>query len=306
MFICPDFMGYNYAIKKEIEFLGGQVTMFNDRPYNGVYDFFKKINVTWIKKYQNTIWKDRLSKIDLNSFNTLFVIRGEFVPDFVFDKCKKAGLEMIMYQWDSLKNYDYSSQKGYFTKVATFDREDSEKFGLHYFPLFFRKEYAQISQSILKSKAALFVGTFQFKRYSSVLELKERLNKIEISTTIKIKIPYYYYLKLRMKGIKLDKRYLIFKNISTQEIIDLYSKYDIIIDIANENQSGLTMRTFESLGANKILLTNNESIVLESFYDSNRIKLVTIPFLENTFNNEGKYNIVDSQRLDNWVLEILR
>ena len=66
------------------------------------------------------------------------------------------------------------------------------------------------------------------------------------------------------------------------------------------------MRTFESLGANKILLTNNESIVLESFYDSNRIKLVTIPFLENTFNNEGKYNIVDSQRLDNWVLEILR
>ncbi|SEG17607.1 hypothetical protein [Flavobacterium urumqiense] len=305
IFICPKFIGYNEAIKTEIENLGGYVLMFNDRPYNGVFDFFKKINISIIKLYQNVNWYCRLRKIDLDSYNTLFVIRGEYVPLFVLDKCKKAGLEMIMYQWDSVKNCNYLYQKDFFNKISTFDGGDAKLYGFDYFPLFYRSEYAEIESRNSKTKTALFVGTFQMLRYSSVLELKERLNKVGIETIIKIRIPFYHYLKLLMKGVKLKKEYLFFKNISFSEILMLYSSSDIIIDAANENQRGLTMRTFEALGANRILLTNNLSVKQEPFYDSKRIKFFDQEFFSETFNDDIISNLVKDQKLDNWILKLI-
>lgn len=305
IFICPSFIGYNDAIKTEIENLGGHVLMFNDRPYNGLYDFFKKINLNFIKLYQYISWHLKLRKTDLSIYNTLFVIRGEHVPCFVLNKLKKSGLEMIMYQWDSVKNYNYLYQKDFFDRISTFDREDSRLYGFNYFPLFFRKEYGEIEQRKLEVNNALFVGTFQSKRYDSVLVLKQNLSKVGINTIIKIKIPFYYYLKLMIKGIKLEKKHLVFENISFAEILKLYSNSDIIIDIANENQTGLTMRTFEALGANKILLTNNLSILEESFYNSKNIKFFNHGFSKETFKDEIITNLVEEQRLDNWIIRLI-
>lgn len=305
LFICPNFIGYNNAIKIEIENLGGQVLMFNDRPYNGVYDFFKKLNINIIKAYQDINWYYRLIKIDLKSYNTLFVIRGEHVPLFVFDKCKKAGLDMVMYQWDSIKNHDYLNQRGFFDKISTFDSEDSKKYGFQYFPLFYRREYTELKIKKSKSKTALFVGTFQMARYNSVLELVKRLDGIGISSVIKIKIPLYYFFKLKLKGIVLDKKYLVFENISFSKMLNLYSNADIIIDAASENQSGLTMRTFEALGANKYLLTNNKSIIEEPFFDSKSIKFFDQQFLHETFLDGPSFSLAEKQRLDNWINKLL-
>lgn len=305
IFICPKFIGYNEAIKKEIENLGGSVLMFNDRPYNGIYDFLKKVNINIVKAYQNVNWYFRLRKLNLASYNTLFVVRGEHVPVFVLDKCKKAGLEMIMYQWDSVNNYNYLYRNDYFSKISTFDAADAKLYGFDYFPLFYRKEYAELKLKNSKEKTALFVGTYQDKRYNSVLELRERLNKIGIKTTIKIKIPFYHYIKLKFKGIVLEKKYLVFENISFKEMLNLYSDSDIIIDAANDKQKGLTMRTFEALGADKVLLTNNSSILEEPFYDSKRIKFFDEEFLEETFNEIGRPNLVKEQRIDNWILKLL-
>lgn len=305
IFICPKFIGYNEVIKKEIENLGGSVLMFNDRPYNGVYDFLKKININIVKAYQNVSWYLRLRKLGLASYNTLFVVRGEHVPVFVFDKCRKVGLEMIMYQWDSVENCNYLHQKDYFNRINTFDGGDAKFYGFDYFPLFYRREYEELELRNSKEKTALFVGTYQDKRYKSVLELKERLNKIGIKTIIKIKIPFYHYIKLKLKGIVLEKKYLVFENISFTEMLNLYSDADIIIDAANDNQKGLTMRTFEALGANKILLTNNLSILEEPFYDSKNIKFFDENFFDETFKEEGSLNLVEEQRIDNWILRIL-
>lgn len=305
IFICPKFVGYNEAIKKEIENLRGSVLMFNDRPYNGIYDFFKKINLNIVKAYQVVNWYFRLRKLNLAYYNTLFVVRGEHVPFFVLDKCKKAGLEMIMYQWDSVKNYNYLNQKDYFNKISTFDSGDAKLYGMDYLPLFYRREYAKLKLRNSKEKTALFVGTYQEKRYKSVIDLKERLNKIGIKTIIKIKIPFYHYIKLKLKGIVLEKEYLVFENISFNEMLNLYSNADIIIDVANYKQKGLTMRTFEALGANKVLLTNNLSILEEPFYDSKRIKFFDQEFLDETFIENGRLNLVKKQRIDNWVLNLL-
>jgi hypothetical protein len=305
IFICPKFIGYDIAIKEEIENLGGSVLMFNDRPYNGVYDFFKKININIVKVFQSVIWHLRLRTVDMSSYDTFFMIRGEHVPLFVLEKFKRAGLNMIMYQWDSVKNCSYLYQEVFFDKVSTFDSGDAKLYGFDYLPLFYRKEYGKLQSRKTEIKNALFVGTYQEERYKSVLEMQEYLNKIGIDTIVKIKIPFYYYIKLKLKGIIIERKHLIFENIGFSEMLELYLNADIIIDIANVNQKGLTMRTFEALGANRILLTNNLSILDEPFYNSKNIKIFNEHFFDETFKENIKINIVEGQRIDNWIIKLL-
>ncbi len=298
-------MGYDKSIKIELENLGGKVSMFNDRPYNGFYDFLKTISINFTKIYQNINWYFRLSRLKLSSFNTVFVIRGEDIPNFVFNAFKKAGLNMILYQWDSVRNYDYLHQKRYFNNISTFDKKDAILHGFDYLPLFYRREYEKLEKTLLNEKTALFVGTYQDKRYRSILDLKDRLKGIGINTIVIFRIPFYHQIKLKLKGIKLKKKYLVYKTVTLSEILKLYSKSDIIIDAANENQSGLTMRTFEALGAKKTLLTNNTTILEEPFFDSKKIKLFNEKFSLETFNLGTDIDLVKEQRIDNWLLRLL-
>ena len=307
IFISPNFLGYNKVIKSELEKLGAVVLMFNDRPYNGLYDFFnKKINNRLTKIYQNIVWLIRLITLKINDYNTLLVIRGEDIPNFVYKKIKDEGIEMVMYQWDSVKNYNYLKNTHYFNKIITFDSLDAKNNNFKYLPLFYRREYEMINKKLTEDKVALFIGTYQPVRYKKIIELNELLKKNGISTIIKIKIPFYYFLKLKINKVNVNKKYLIFQNLSLKKVMNYYSKADIIIDIANENQSGLTMRTFEALGSRKKLLTNNKLIINESFYNSNYIKIIdekNLFEIEDYFVNE---NIVKENRIDNWLLNILQ
>ena len=58
---------------------------------------------------------------------------------------------------------------------------------------------------------------------------------------------------------------------SQEEIISLISKSKAILDINHPSQVGLTMRTFETLGANKKLITTNENIKIYDFFDKENI-----------------------------------
>jgi hypothetical protein len=65
------------------------------------------------------------------------------------------------------------------------------------------------------------------------------------------------------------------------------------------------MRTFEALGANKYLLTNNKSILEEPFFDSKSIKFFDQQFLQETFLDGPSFSLAEKQRLDNWINKLL-
>jgi len=62
--------------------------------------------------------------------------------------------------------------------------------------------------------------------------------------------------------------------LSADDIIDLYSCSTVILDINHPKQSGLTMRTFEALGAGKKLITTNAEIKKYSFYNEDNICII--------------------------------
>ena len=57
------------------------------------------------------------------------------------------------------------------------------------------------------------------------------------------------------------------------QILDYYQKSKVILDINHPYQRGLTLRTFEALGAKKIITTNQE-IKKFPFYNENNVFVI--------------------------------
>ena len=62
-----------------------------------------------------------------------------------------------------------------------------------------------------------------------------------------------------------------FKSLSSNEIVSYYDRSNIVLDISHPGQSGLTMRTFETIGAGKKLITTNADIKNYPFYNPENI-----------------------------------
>ncbi len=85
----------------------------------------------------------------------------------------------------------------------------------------------------------------------------------------------YFYKKFFDKSFHaFDYKKLSFKSLTSEEVVGLYERSNVILDISHPNQSGLTMRTFETIGARKKLITTNSNIKDYPFYNPNNICVI--------------------------------
>src|SRR5574344_1501099 len=112
-------------------------------------------------------------KIVNKKFDYLLVIRGEYFDeslfkDFIFNR-------KVLYEWDSVKNFNYLNKIQYFNKVITFDRADAEKYKLQYLPLF----YSEIIKRKEKKYDLLFVGIYHSDRIEVINKIEKQIqNKV--------------------------------------------------------------------------------------------------------------------------------
>jgi hypothetical protein len=57
-------------------------------------------------------------------------------------------------------------------------------------------------------------------------------------------------------------------------VAEVFARSKCVIDIQRTGQSGLTMRTFEALASGAVLVTTNEAIRNEPFYDPVRVVIL--------------------------------
>ena len=98
-----------------------------------------------------------------------------------------------------------------------------------------------------------------------------------------------------------------FKNLSMNSILDLYKESNVILDIHHPLQNGLTIRTFETLGAKKKIITTNEQIKKYIFYNSNNILIIDrkspkidINFFKQDFQDCDK-DLYYAMSLNGWI-----
>jgi hypothetical protein len=97
------------------------------------------------------------------------------------------------------------------------------------------------------------------------------------------------------------------KELSYPKFLDFLNDTNGILEIVQHNQTGLTLRTMESLFYNKKLVTTNKSLKDYSFYHSNNIFILG----ENPLNDlprflNEKYHVLEKEQIEffkpyNWI-----
>ncbi|SNR49425.1 lipopolysaccharide biosynthesis protein [Flavobacterium sp. ov086] len=271
-------------IIKKLEFLGANVDYYDERPSNsnftkGIIRLKRSLLQLQINKYYNKI----LSDISDKKYDFLFVNKGEVVPEFFLEKIQKAQpqCEFIFYTWDSFANNKNALNiLKYFHKKFSFDSDDAVKYGLGFRPLFyldFYKDIDLISNVEIKNDL-LFLGTAHSDRYKISNSIADWCEKTHLKSYCYYFMQgrlVYFYKKLFDRTFKeFDYKKLSFTSLKGEDLFKLYQKSKVVLDINHPGQKGLTMRTFETIGAKRKMITTNAEVKKYKFYNPNNILII--------------------------------
>ncbi len=268
-------------IIKKLEEFGAIVDYYDERPSNN--NFAKgiiRIKRSLYKYKIDSYYQNILSITKKKKYDFLFVNKGEVIPEVFLEEFKKNHPEcvFIFYTWDSFVNNRHAiTILKYFDKKFTFDSDDAVKYNINFRPLFFLDAYKNVKDNTNQNVEydLLFLGTAHSDRYNISNKLVN-LCKINGLKTFCYYFMHgrlvYFYKRIFDKTFKeFDYKKLSFTSLKLNEILTLYKKSNVILDINHPGQKGLTMRTFESIGSEKKLITTNSEIIKYQFYNPNNI-----------------------------------
>lgn len=318
--LSVSFFNYENLIKEEMVAMGAEVDLYDERPSNSFYS--KAIIRLKRSLYQVNIdkhYKNIIENIRSKKYDYFLLIKGEVVPIFFLEFLRKENPEIVFiyYTYDSFKNNPNGlSILSYFDRRFTFDREDAIKYNLSFRPLFYASEYATVNQQEINAyKYDLsFIGTAHSDRYSISQKLNDWCEKYNLKMFNFYFSPsetLFKFKKLTDKNFKnFDEQKISFKSLSHTQIIGIYKDSKAILDINHPGQNGLTMRTFETLGAGRKLVTTNADIKSYPFYNENNIYIIDrqnpeleAQFFEKEF-KEIENTVYFSMSLPGWIKEL--
>lgn len=312
---------YSYGDKiiEELEKQGHNVEIFDislskyERARKIKNPFIRIYNDRYLKKYKGINLKDELEgkeilkdlyKID-KKYDIFLKIGCVWLAENVLKYLKEKVPLLISHHWDSSIRMDRCKidlEKKYFNKVSSFDKEDVKRYNLFYLPNFYMRESKNIETEY---DIYTIMSGVKTKR-------KEILEKIA-DECLKNKISYS--LNLVDETIEEESRNkinIIKCGISLEEMLVKEEKSKAIIEILHHLNTGCTFRTFDCIGMSKKLITNNQNIMNEDFYNPNNILVIDennikIPkeFIETPYEDLPK-EIFKKYSLKNWIKQLLK
>lgn len=275
-------------IKSKLEEFGAKVYFYDERLKDNnltkaIIRVKKDLYSRKIKNYYEKI----LIETKNTKFDFLLVVRGEVIPQFFLEEFKKnhPDCTFIFYNWDSFKNTNNTTTMLHlYDRKFTFDPEDAKNYGINFRPLYYIDEYANLNQGKQRNYDLLFLGTAHSDRYVISSKIKDFIEKNGKKAFcyyfMHSKWVYYYKKRFDKTFEHFELSKLSFKSLNLKEMISLYEESNVILDINHPNQKGLTMRTFESIGAQRKLITTNKEILKFGFYNPNNILYIDRENLE--------------------------
>ncbi len=315
LFIAPKFFNYEKVIKEELQRYGAYVDYFDERPSNDFFTkFFIRLKLYFvvnrkIEKHYQTLY-DFISK---KQYDYIFVISPEVLSYEKINTIKKIQPKatLLLYMWDSFENKNSLRIITLFDQVFSFDEKDVEKYQLKFLPLFYSSEYVPTTRDEIKYDL-MFIATAHSDRYKLAKKISDLLQGL--------KIYYYYYLPSKI--MYFFRKYFIpkygymgikdfsFVSLSHEKIVKFFHESKVVLDINHPKQRGLTMRTFECLGAKKKLITTNKTIKNYDFYNDDNILVIDrddIVIDRSFFNSpyhELENEIYEKYSLNSWLKTI--
>ncbi|UUC45320.1 hypothetical protein [Flavobacterium cerinum] len=282
------------------------------RVINVFSKIFLGINLKTKKKQEHI-----LSELEKNGQHDIILVINPDVIELKYHQLiKQHTKKYIAYLYDSLHRcpVDHLLNAGLFDEVFSFDEQDAKAHNFikmnNY--IYFDKKPIPAEKPPYKITT---ISSFdkRFPIYNTIAnqleQMKAPFHFIFVSRNINFK-KFKYNFKAEA-GAKTNKQLLFqSKKIRLKQLLKLYSEAEIILDIVQNNQTGLSFRVFEAMGMQKKLITDNKTIVNYPFYNPNNILIIdrdnpviTPEFLATDYEPvpEAIYN---QYTLDNWVSTI--
>lgn len=246
---------------------------------------FKKL--PYLSRLCYGTWRHHITEFDK------IVILDEAYDPPIQDFLKRYEVPACLYAWNSVLNHKtklYKSIKR--TKqipVYSFDRKDCIRYHLKYnttmYPGKLAKQYTS-RRKCDKQYELFFVG-YDKGRGKKIEELKRYLDHCGLE----------YYLKIMDSGERMEY----------EDYLKILNDSGAILEVVQEGQSGVSMRTMESLFYEKKLVTTNRSIKEYEFYNPNNIFILGEDPIEGLWQFlKGEYEqvpreIVEQYDLKQWI-----
>lgn len=320
LFISPEAFGYYKKIMITLRSKGHQVHWLHQIPSESAFvkafiRLFPHIGSLISNTYFNKsiAWQE--------DYDYVLVIKGEGLSHSILSKMRAVfrKAEFVFYNWDSLANSSSALTKlKYFDRSYSFDNVDCTKnTELTLLPLFYEKltEFNFVNQ---KKYEIFFAGTIHSDRFSIIKNIVDRLAIPDDKRFL-----FFFYQsrtlfiiqKLFNKTFSAIPAELVsFKKKDPSELFEKMLNSNVVIDIANFKQNGLTMRSIEAIGAKCKLITNNVNIKSYSFYNENNIFIINDVYnidlvsLKIFFDKPYQYLSIDMYNdleISNWVTTLV-
>ena len=225
-------------------------------------------------------YQKKLTEYSPSNYDFIFVINGQTLSPQILSQWRKEfpTAKFILYIWDSIKNRP-TIQKNFdfFDKCFSFDRKDSDFWGLAFLPLFFSKGFESAASKVNACYDLSFIGTAHSNRYSIVSNISQMLSeRVRFYKYLYLQAKWVYrYYKITNSTFKLSNVNEFMFNPLPKEIVQkIFLASTSILDIEHPLQTGLTIRTLETLGAKKKLITTNRNITDYDFYSPQNILIL--------------------------------
>ena len=302
LLLCPDFYLYKDIIVKHIEAKGFNVYFFENKMFPedwkcSTIPFLSLIRQLVNPKYKQKYIESILKKVEDIKIDILFAINGFCVTKELVSGFKQRNPQMVstLFLWDSLVYWKYQNVIDLFDYKYSFDHDDCERYaskGLKYFPDFF-VQTTPCTKILYDVVHIGSVSVFSVDRIRILSEIQQECSAKGLKCYIKIVTNYpelmkrkpFKFILLFLFSPKYQKLfYNIFKYrnspifltkpLSLSEVNRLESSSKAIVDIPPAKQKGLTIRSLEAINRGQKLLTTNKSVVLDTFFSRNNIRVI--------------------------------
>lgn len=316
LLITPNFFGYDEVIKDELVALGYRVHLHSDRPSES--SFVKAmIRVDYrlmgfsVGRYYRAI----LDQYEEDYFNKIIIVRGEAVSSdwLQFAKKKHPKAELVLYLWDSIAyNHNVKSVWHLFDRVLSFDRDDCEKYGFIYRPLFAPDVYFR-ARGTAKQYDLIFVGTVYADRHIILNEVIEDAKSKSLALYLHAYYPSKFFAVLRgfvdPSFRRFYKNYVTHEKLTQVQTASLIAASRAVLDVNRVSQKGLTMRTIEAMAAGVKIITTNVALREAVEFDPSLHFIISrdAPRVDRSFiYSDCIENVdLDCYSIRAWVLDVL-
>lgn len=280
LYIAPYFFEYHDIIKEKLS-EKYHVTAFHLTPHSIPYKFTQIFHIDRLAERQvQTHYRRMLRYLDEKgiSFNTIFIIKGSYIPDFFYDflKTRYPDARYIQYLWDDIR-IDRKSVETfrYFDKVLSFNPDDCRQYNLIFRPFFYMDDDRQITPYMQRENDMCCIWSYDNYRGVFLDKLNAELrDHKDITTHFHLKGSYLLYMLSYPTASKVKAHYHNY-GLTYKQMIQLLLQSKSQIEIPHPMQGGLTTRPFESLSTSTKIITTNANIKDYDFYHPDNILVIS-------------------------------